>query len=76
VTAAGLAGLRRQNLAAIRVSGHKVGEYFAQDLLIDRSSRGGLRGNFILKSPGKPPFLKKWLAKENADPYLPPRARR
>jgi hypothetical protein len=76
VTAAGLAGLRRQNLAAIRVSGHKVGEYFAQDLLIDRSSRGGLRGNFILKSPGKPPFLKKWLAKESADPYLPPRARR
>jgi len=76
VTAAGLAGLRRQNLAAIRVSGHKVGEYFAQDLLIDRSSRGGLGGNFNRKSPGKPPFLKKWLAKENADPYLPPRARR
>jgi hypothetical protein len=59
VTAAGLAGLRRQNLAAIRASGHKVGEYFAQDLLIDRPSRGGLRGSFDPKSHRKPPASKK-----------------
>jgi len=76
VAAAGLAGLRRQNLAAIRASGHMVGEYFAQDLLIDRSSQGGLRGSFDPKFPGKLPFLKKWLARENTDSYLPPRARR
>jgi hypothetical protein len=63
VAAAGLAGLRRQNLAAIRASGHKVGEYFAQDLLIDRSSRGGLRGFFDPKSPGKPPTSKKSLVR-------------
>jgi hypothetical protein len=65
VAAAGLAGLRRQNLAAIRGSGHMVGEYFAQDLLIDRSSQEGLRGSFDPKFPGKLPFLKKWLAREN-----------
>jgi hypothetical protein len=76
VAAAGLAGLRRQNLAAIRASGHRVGEYFAQDLLIDRSSQGGLRGSFDPKFPGKLPFLKKWLARENNQSYLPPRARR
>jgi hypothetical protein len=63
VAAAGLAGLRRQNLAAIRASGHMVAEYFAQDLLIDRSSWGGLRGSPDPQSPGKPPFLKKWLAR-------------
>jgi hypothetical protein len=63
VAAAGLAGLRRQNLSAIRASGHMVGEYFAQDLLIDRSSQGGLRGSFDPKFPGKLPFLKKWLAR-------------
>jgi hypothetical protein len=63
VAAAGLAGLRRQNLAAIRESGHMVAEYFAQDLLIDRSSWGGLRGSHDPQSPGKPPFLKKWLAR-------------
>jgi hypothetical protein len=74
--AAGLAGLRRQNLAAIRASGHMVGEYFGQDLLIDRSSQGGLRGSFDPKFPGIPPFFKKWLARENTDSYLPPRARR
>jgi len=76
VAAAGLAGLRRQNLAAIRASGHMVGEYFGQDLLIDRSSQGGLRGSFDPKFPGIPPFFKKWLARENTDSYLPPRARR
>jgi len=76
VAAAGLAGLRRQNLAAIRVSGHMVGEYFAQDLLIDRSSQESLRGSFDPKFPGKLPFLKKWLARENTDSYFPPRARR
>ena len=76
VAAAGLAGLRRQNLAAIRASGHMVGEYFAQDLLIDRSSWGGLRGSFDPKSAGKPPFLKKWLARVTPETYLPPRARR
>ena len=74
--AAGLAGLRRQNLAAIRASGHMVGEYFGQDLLIDRSSQGGLRGSFDPKFPGIPPFLKKWLARENTKSYSPPRARR
>jgi hypothetical protein len=36
VAAAGLGGLRRQNLGAIGESGHKVGEYFAQDMLGDR----------------------------------------
>lgn len=76
VTAAGLAGLRRQNLVAIRASGHMVGEYFAQDLLIDRSSRRGLRGYFDPKSPGKPSARKKSLVRENAETYLPPRARR
>jgi hypothetical protein len=76
VAAAGLAGLRRQNLAAIRASGHRVGEYFAQDLLIDRSSLGSLRGSFDPKFPGKIPFFKKWLARENTQSYFPPRARR
>jgi hypothetical protein len=76
VAAAGLAGLRRQNLAAIRESGHMVGEYFAQDLLIDRSSQGGLRGSFDPKFPGKLPFLQKWLARENTQSSFPPRARR
>jgi len=76
VAAAGLAGLRRQNLAAIRASGHMVGEYFGQDLLIDRSSQGGLRGSFDPKFPGIPPSFKKWLARENTDSYFPPRARR
>jgi hypothetical protein len=38
VAAAGLAGLRHQNLAAIRESGHSMGEYFAQDLLSDPPS--------------------------------------
>jgi len=36
VAAAGLAGLRRQNLGAMVESGHKVGEYFGQDMLSDR----------------------------------------
>lgn len=36
VAAAGLAGLRHQNLAAIVQSGHNVGDYFAQDILSNR----------------------------------------
>ena len=63
VAAAGLAGLRRQNLAVIRASGHKVGEYFAQDLLIDRSSQGGLRGSLDPQSPSESPSRKKSLVR-------------
>jgi hypothetical protein len=76
VAAAGLAGLRRQNLAAIRASGHMVAEYFAQDLLIDRPSRRGRSGSFDPKSPSEPPYLEQLLVEENPETSIPPLARR
>ena len=76
VAAAGLAGLRRQNLDAIRESGHMAGEYFAQDLLIDRPLLGGLRGSFHPESADHPAFPKEWMVREKPETSLPPRARR
>ena len=76
VAAAGLAGLRRQNLAAISESGHGVGEYFAQDLLIDRPSPVRLRGSFHPKAAGNRSFPKEWMVREKPETSLPPRARR
>ena len=49
VAAAGLAGLRHQNLAAIRESGHSIGEYFAQDLLSEPPSSARRRAFFPRK---------------------------
>jgi hypothetical protein len=49
VAAAGLAGLRNQNLAAIRESGHSMGEYFAQDLLSDPPASSRRRAFFPRK---------------------------
>ena len=76
VAVAGLAGLRRQNLAAIRVSGHKVGEYFGQDLMNDLSSSMRRRGSFDQGSPEKPAFPKEWIGGEQNEQPLPTRARR
>ena len=76
VAAAGLAGLRRQNLAAIRVSGHRLGDYFAQDLINDRDSSVRLRGLFDQKSVENPAFPKEWIVGEQSDQPLGSRARR
>jgi hypothetical protein len=75
VAAAGLAGLRRQNLAAIGESGHRVGEYFAQDLLNDRPAPVRLRGSFHPTAVDNPAFPKEWVQSEEAEPPLPSRAR-
>jgi hypothetical protein len=76
VAVAGLAGLRRQNLAAIRVSGHKVGEYFGQDLISDLTSSTHLRGSFDQGSPENSVFPKEWMVDEQNEQPLPSRARR
>lgn len=76
VAAAGLAGLRRQNLAAIRESGLRVGEYFAHDLLIDRPSVGRLRSPFHPESADNAAFPKQWLESEEPESSLPWRSRR
>jgi len=76
VAAAGLAGLRRQNLAAIRDSGHGVGEYFAQDLIQDRDSSVRLRGSFDPNSGENPAFPKEWIVGDQSDRPLSSRTRR
>jgi hypothetical protein len=49
VAAAGLASLRHQKLAAIRESGHSIGESFAQDLLSDPPASARRRAFFPRK---------------------------
>jgi hypothetical protein len=76
VAAAGLAGLRRQNLAAMRDSGHRVDDYFAQDLIYDGGSSVRLRGSFELKSVDNPAFPKEWIVGEETEQPLSSRPRR
>lgn len=70
VTAAALAGLRRQNVAAIKASGHNVGSFFRADLLVDgqrglgRKAWGGGGG------PRHAVFSEEWLTPEEPDPAV------
>jgi hypothetical protein len=69
VAAAALAGLRRQNLAAIAASGHRVGDYFRQDLLHDRPLPAGSRRP-VHREVGaeNAPFPKEWMVSDQPEP--------
>jgi hypothetical protein len=75
VAVAALAGLRRQNLAAIRESGHRVGEYFGQDLLSDLPASIRLRGSYHSAAGDNGAFPKEWMVSEQPEPPLQSRAR-
>ena len=69
VAAAALAGLRRQNLAAIAASGHRVGDYFRQDLLHDRPlPAGSWRPVHREVGAENAPFPKEWMVSEQPEP--------
>jgi hypothetical protein len=76
VAAAGLLGLRRQNLAAIGVSGHKVGEYFGQDLINNPPSSTGFRSAFKPGAVEKSAYPKEWTEDDQKERPIPSRARR
>jgi hypothetical protein len=76
VAAAALAGLRRQNLAALRVSGHKVSDYFGQDLINDQPASMGFGSSFDPGSAENSAYPKDWIVDEQNERPIPSRARR
>ena len=76
VAAAGLAGLRRQNLAALRVSGHKVSDSFGQDLINDQPASMGFGSSFDPGSAENPAYPKEWIVDEQNERPIPSQARR
>jgi hypothetical protein len=75
VAAAALAGLRRQNLAAMRESGHRVGDYFGQDLLRDLPPSSRHRASLHPAAGDNAPFPQEWLVGEQPEPPLQSKAR-
>ena len=67
VTAAALAGLRLQNLAAIRSSGHKVGSFFRGDLLPDGPGMLRQRGFLGKTGSGHMVFSEEWLVADEGE---------
>ena len=76
VAAAALAGLRRQNLAALRVSGHKVSDYFGQDLINDQPASMGFGSSFDPESAENSAYPKEWIVDEQNERPIPSQARR
>jgi hypothetical protein len=67
VTGAALAGLRRQNLAVIAASGHKVGSFFRDDLLRDGPGPLGWAGNPGRGGSRHAAFSEEWLVSDESD---------
>jgi hypothetical protein len=76
VAAAALAGLRRQNLAALRISGHKVSDYFGQDLINDQPASMGFGSSFDPESAENSAYPKEWIVDEQNERPIPSQARR
>jgi hypothetical protein len=69
VAAAALAGLRSQNLIAIRASGRRLGEYFGMDLLNEMALSMRQRSTLDPTDDDNPAFPKEWMV--SAEPVQP-----